>query len=94
MAKPVVDGIERSADLPVVRLNTSGRVARVLAQGYSLRGVPTLLVLDGEGREVLRQVVDTPRRFAFVGADNGSISTVVSVAGRWLIRGFNDTSHL
>lgn len=56
MAKPVVDGIERSADLPVVRLNTSGRVARVLAQGYSLRGVPTLLVLDGDGREVLRQV--------------------------------------
>ncbi|NLD77297.1 MAG: histidine phosphatase family protein [Acidimicrobiales bacterium] len=44
--------------------------------------------------EVLRQVVQTPRRFAFVGADNGSISTVVSVAGRWLIRGFNDTSHL
>ena len=31
-------------------------MARVLAQGYSLRGVPTLLVLDGEGREVLRQV--------------------------------------
>ena len=56
MAKPVVDGIERAASVPVVRLNTSGRVARVLAQGYSLRGVPTLLVLDGEGHEVLRQL--------------------------------------
>lgn len=44
--------------------------------------------------EVLRQVVETPRRFAFVGADNGSISTVVSVAGRWILRSFNDTSHL
>jgi probable phosphoglycerate mutase len=44
--------------------------------------------------EVLRQVVETPRRFAFVGADNGSISTVVSVAGRWVLRSFNDTSHL
>ena len=56
MAKPVVDGIERATEVPVVRLNSSGRVARVLAQGYSLRGVPTLLVLDGEGREVLRQL--------------------------------------
>ena len=44
--------------------------------------------------EVFRQAVQTPRAFAFVGADNGSISTLVSVAGRWVVRGFNDTSHL
>ena len=44
--------------------------------------------------EALRQAVESPRRFAFVGADNGSISTLVSVAGRWVLRGFNDTAHL
>lgn len=44
--------------------------------------------------EALRQAVQTERRFAFVGADNGSISTIVSVSGRWVLRGFNDTAHL
>jgi len=32
--------------------------------------------------------------FAFVGADNASISEVVVDADRWLVRRFNDTAHL
>jgi probable phosphoglycerate mutase len=32
--------------------------------------------------------------FAFVGADNGSISEVVVANGVWIVRRFNDTSHL
>ena len=44
--------------------------------------------------EALRQAVDSPRRFAFVGVDNASISTLVSIAGRWVLRGYNDVSHL
>jgi len=32
--------------------------------------------------------------FAFSGADNGSISHIVMIEGRVLIRGFNDSSHL
>ena len=32
--------------------------------------------------------------FAFNGCDNGSISQVVMVEGRLIVRGFNDTSHL
>jgi len=32
--------------------------------------------------------------FAFNGCDNGSISQVVMVDGRLIIRGFNDTAHL
>jgi probable phosphoglycerate mutase len=32
--------------------------------------------------------------FAFVGADNGSISEVVLTPGRWVVRRFNDTAHL
>lgn len=34
------------------------------------------------------------RRFAFAAADNTSISHVVVVDGRWIVRGFNDTTHL
>lgn len=34
------------------------------------------------------------RPFAFVGSDNGAISTLVVVGERWILRGFNDRSHL
>ncbi|SFB52478.1 probable phosphoglycerate mutase [Amycolatopsis marina] len=32
--------------------------------------------------------------FAFVGADNGSVSEVVVADGVWIVRRFNDTAHL
>jgi 2,3-bisphosphoglycerate-dependent phosphoglycerate mutase len=32
--------------------------------------------------------------FAFLGADNASISKMVVTAERWILRGYNDTSHL
>lgn len=34
------------------------------------------------------------RPFAFTGSDNGSVSELVVVGQRWLVRGYNDTSHL
>jgi len=34
------------------------------------------------------------RPFAFLGADNGSISQVVVTDGRWIVRRYNDTAHL
>ncbi len=34
------------------------------------------------------------RLFAFTGADNASISRLLVVDGRWIVRGFNDTAHL
>lgn len=34
------------------------------------------------------------RGFAFTGADNASISHIVVHEGRWIVRCFNDTSHL
>ena len=34
------------------------------------------------------------RPFAFVSADNASISRIVVVDGRWIIRGFNEVTHL
>ena len=34
------------------------------------------------------------RPFAFIGSDNGAISTIFVTGERWLLRGFNDRSHL
>jgi 2,3-bisphosphoglycerate-dependent phosphoglycerate mutase len=34
------------------------------------------------------------RPFAFIGADNASISRLVIAGERWIVRGFNDTAHL
>jgi 2,3-bisphosphoglycerate-dependent phosphoglycerate mutase len=34
------------------------------------------------------------RPFAFLGAENASISRLVITADRWVVRGFNDTAHL
>lgn len=34
------------------------------------------------------------RPFAFIGADNASISRLLVIDGRWIIRGFNDVAHL
>lgn len=34
------------------------------------------------------------RRFAFIGADNASISRLFVTGQQWIIRGFNDTAHL
>ena len=44
--------------------------------------------------EILAQVTDAGRPFAFLGAANASISHVVSFNGRWILRRFNDTAHL
>jgi len=44
--------------------------------------------------ELIRHAVGGGRNFAFVGADNGSISHVVVLGERWALRRFNDTSHL
>ena len=43
--------------------------------------------------EILHQVTKS-QPFAFIGADNGSISHIVITDERWILRRFNDTSHL
>jgi thiol-disulfide isomerase/thioredoxin len=56
LAKPIVDGIEKdlSGRVDVIRLDVWSDIGRVAAQRYGVRGIPTLLVLDGAG-----QVQDT-----------------------------------
>lgn len=44
--------------------------------------------------EILAHVADTRRRFAFLGCDNASISHIVALENRWILRRFNDTAHL
>jgi probable phosphoglycerate mutase len=44
--------------------------------------------------EILAQVTESARPFAFLGASNASISHVVVWNDRWILRRFNDTSHL
>jgi probable phosphoglycerate mutase len=43
--------------------------------------------------QILAECTDS-RPFAFIGADNGSISTVVIAERDWLVRGYNDINHL
>lgn len=40
------------------------------------------------------QLATRSRPFAFVGADNASITHLVVMEGRWLVRAWNDTGHL
>ena len=44
--------------------------------------------------QVLALASDTNQPFAFIGADNGSISHLVVMKERWILRRFNDTAHL
>ena len=39
-------------------------------------------------------LASSARVFAFIGADNGSISHLVVRGSDWVVRGFNDTAHL
>jgi 2,3-bisphosphoglycerate-dependent phosphoglycerate mutase len=69
-------------------------------------GLHTILATVGQGAvavafvhggivaEACRQATQS-RPFAFVGADNGSITRlVVRASGKWWLRSFNDTAHL
>ena len=44
--------------------------------------------------EVFAQAGRSVERFAFLGADNGSISHLVLHGDNWIVRRFNDTAHL
>ena len=58
LAKPVVDGLERDlqGQAQVLRLGVMDDVGGTLALRYGVRGVPTLVVLNGAGEVVLKQI--------------------------------------
>lgn len=53
-----------------------------------------VVVHGGVIGRILAEAAGSTNGFAFVGADNGSVSHVVVTPDRWIIRCFNDTSHL
>ncbi len=64
-----MDGIEREleGDAKMLRLSVTNDVGRSLAMRYNVRGVPTLVLLDGSGNVVLKQV-GSPQREEIIGA--------------------------
>ncbi|MBN1811057.1 MAG: hypothetical protein JXA14_04400 [Anaerolineae bacterium] len=74
MAKPVVDGIERELEgkAQVLRLNVMDGVGGQLALRYGVRGVPTMVVLDGEGNMVYART-GSPNRGEVVAAVEGVV---------------------
>lgn len=73
------------------------RVRRAIEQIVSETGPDRTAAVIAHGAvigELCAQATDS-RPFAFIHADNGSISRlVVQADGRWLLRSFNDISHL
>jgi len=58
LAKPIVNGIEKklAGQVPVIHIDVMSRTGSQIASRFGVRGVPTLLVVNGEGQSVLRQV--------------------------------------
>jgi thioredoxin-like negative regulator of GroEL len=58
VAKPIVDGLERKLEgkAEVIRLDLMSGVGRQAAAQFRVRGVPTLIVVDGGGQVALTQV--------------------------------------
>jgi thioredoxin-like negative regulator of GroEL len=57
LAKPVVDGLERNLEgkATVLRLDAGGEPGGQAAAMFGVRGVPTLVLVDGSGRPLLIQ---------------------------------------
>ena len=86
----VIPGAETMESL-ALRVRT-GVEAVVAAAGPGV--TVAAIVHGGVIGEACRQATDS-RPFAFVHADNGSFTRLVVLdGGRWLLRSFNDTSHL
>jgi probable phosphoglycerate mutase len=85
----VIPGAESPESL---RARVRGAIERIVAAHPDERVV--VFSHGGVIAEVLAQVADTKRPFAFLGCDNASISQVVAFGGRWILRRFNDTAHL
>lgn len=56
-AKPVVNGIEQDLkdSAPVIRLDIGSDMGKAVAGRFGVAGVPTVLVLDGDGNVVHRE---------------------------------------
>jgi probable phosphoglycerate mutase len=84
----VIPGAEPAAEL-------EGRVRRAIRRLAAAHPGQRVAAFTHGG--VIGQVMalaSGSRPFAFVGAENTSISRIVVAGDRWIVRGFNDTAHL
>lgn len=84
----VIPGAETSAQL---RDRVVPALARIAGRHPDQRVV---VVAHGGVIGALLAAATGARPWAFVGADNGSISQVVIMGERWIVRRYNDTGHL
>jgi probable phosphoglycerate mutase len=84
----VIPGAESTADL-VTRVRRG--ISRIAAAHPDQRVV---VVVHGGVIGTLLSVATGSEGFAFIGADNASISELVVHGDRWIVRRFNDISHL
>jgi probable phosphoglycerate mutase len=85
----VIPNAEPAADFSA---RIRGAVERIVARHPDGRVV--VVTHGGVIGDLVRQAVQSPRGFAFVGADNASITHLVVHGDRWVVRRFNDTAHL
>jgi probable phosphoglycerate mutase len=86
----LIPGAESPADLEA---RVHAGITRVVGE-VGPDGVAAAIVHGGIIGEVCRQATRS-RPFAFIHADNGSLTRLVILpGGRWLLRSFNDISHL
>lgn len=84
----VIPGAESAAEFAA---RVGGAIRRLAAAHPDQ--VLAVIVHGGVIGQALALAADS-RPFAFLGADNASISRLVVAGDRWIVRGFNDTAHL
>jgi probable phosphoglycerate mutase len=84
----VIPGAESTAEL---RTRVRRGITRIAAAHPDQRVV---VVVHGGVIGTLLSLATGSEGFAFIGADNASISEVVVHGDRWIVRRFNDTAHL
>jgi probable phosphoglycerate mutase len=57
-------------------------------------GERVVVVTHGGTIGMILSLASGARPFAFVGSDNGALSTIVVSGEQWYVRGFNDVTHL
>lgn len=76
MAKPVVDGLERTMDgkMAIARMDVADDEGRAIAQKYGVSSVPAFIVLDGKGNVLYRKIGGKP--------DVAQIESAVAALGK------------
>ena len=85
----VIPGAERDEEF-------TARIKAAVQRIAAAHPDETVVVVSHGGviGRIIVEAVKSPMGFAFAGADNASISHLVVVGERWIVRRFNDTAHL